>query len=78
MFMDSHCEVNQQWLESLLDTMMSAENGRMAVSPLLDNIDVETREYKTTEATIKGGFDWNLHFHWIARDKILNPFTTFR
>uniref|UniRef100_A0A1I8PZF1 Polypeptide N-acetylgalactosaminyltransferase n=1 Tax=Stomoxys calcitrans TaxID=35570 RepID=A0A1I8PZF1_STOCA len=78
MFMDSHCEVNRQWLESLLHAMLSSANARVAVSPLLDNIDVVTGEYKTTEASIKGGFDWNLHFHWIARDNNLNPFTTFR
>ncbi|XP_061397580.1 putative polypeptide N-acetylgalactosaminyltransferase 13 [Musca vetustissima] len=78
MFMDSHSEVNQQWLESLLHVMLSSAGGKMAVSPMLDNIDAETGEYKTTEASIKGGFDWNLHFHWIARDNILNPFTTFR
>ncbi|XP_075144717.1 putative polypeptide N-acetylgalactosaminyltransferase 13 [Haematobia irritans] len=79
MFMDSHCEVNQQWLESLLHAiMLSSPSGKVAVSPLLDNISVATGEYKTTEASIKGGFDWNLHFHWIPRDNILNPFTTFR
>ncbi|XP_058981458.1 putative polypeptide N-acetylgalactosaminyltransferase 13 isoform X2 [Musca domestica] len=80
MFMDSHCEVNQQWLESLLHVLLSSPGSghKMAVSPMLDNIDAETGEYKTTEASIKGGFDWNLHFHWIARDNILNPFTTFR
>lgn len=80
MFMDSHCEVNRQWLETLLHALLSSGSGgiRTAVSPMLDNIDAETGEYKTTEAAIKGGFDWNLHFHWIARDNILNPFTTFR
>ncbi|XP_073818867.1 putative polypeptide N-acetylgalactosaminyltransferase 13 isoform X2 [Musca autumnalis] len=79
MFMDSHCEVNQQWLESLLHVMLlSSSSDKVAVSPMLDNIDAETGEYKTTEPSIKGGFDWNLHFHWIARDNILNPFTTFR
>lgn len=78
MFMDSHCEVNEQWLETLLATIVEANNDYMAVSPVLDNIDVRTKKYKATSVFIKGGFDWNLHFHWIARDKNLNPLLPFR
>ncbi|XP_065359793.1 putative polypeptide N-acetylgalactosaminyltransferase 13 [Calliphora vicina] len=78
MFMDSHCEVNAQWLETLLAIIVESNNTRMAVSPVLDNIDVVTNEYKATSAFIKGGFDWNLHFHWIARDETLNPIVPFR
>lgn len=78
MFMDSHCEVNRQWLETLLATIVESNNTRMALSPVLDNIDVAANVYKATSAFIKGGFDWNLHFHWIARDKTLNPIVPFR
>ncbi|KAM7359493.1 putative polypeptide N-acetylgalactosaminyltransferase 13 [Cochliomyia hominivorax] len=78
MFMDSHCEVNEQWLETLLATIVESNNPKLAISPVLDNIDVVTKKYKATSVFIKGGFDWNLHFHWIARDKSLNPILPFR
>ncbi|KAI8130591.1 putative polypeptide N-acetylgalactosaminyltransferase 13 [Lucilia cuprina] len=78
MFLDSHCEVNEQWLEALLNTIVVSNNSHMAVSPVLDNIDVATKEYKATSVFIKGGFDWNLHFHWIAREKNVNTILPFR
>ena len=78
MFMDSHCEVNQQWLEPLLSTIVEANNPLMAVSPVLDNIDAQTRQYKATSEFIRGGFDWNLHFHWIPRFKANDPIMPFR
>lgn len=78
MFMDSHCEVNEQWLETLLATVVAANNSRLALSPVLDNIDVETKQYKGTSSFVKGGFDWSLHFHWFPRDKSLDPILPFR
>ncbi|TMW51373.1 hypothetical protein DOY81_003556, partial [Sarcophaga bullata] len=78
MFMDSHCEVNEQWLEPLLSTIVEANNPLMAVSPVLDNIDARTKKYKATSEYIRGGFDWNLHFHWIPRFKVGDPIVPFR
>ncbi|KAH8312116.1 hypothetical protein KR044_009456, partial [Drosophila immigrans] len=65
LFLDSHCEVNDGWLEPLLDRL--ALNSRLAVSPLLDPIDPETLSYLAGNVLLKGGFDWSLHFHWLPR-----------
>ncbi|KAM8706411.1 hypothetical protein ACLKA7_010654 [Drosophila subpalustris] len=65
LFLDSHCEVNDGWLEPLLDRL--ALNSSLAVSPLLDPIDPETLSYLTGNVLLKGGFDWSLHFHWLPR-----------
>lgn len=67
LFLDSHCEVNQQWLEPLLATMQQQNNPYVAVSPLLDQIEAESNVYQATADSIKGGFDWSLHFHWLPR-----------
>ncbi|XP_017845696.1 putative polypeptide N-acetylgalactosaminyltransferase 13 [Drosophila busckii] len=64
-FLDSHCEVNEGWLEPLLDRLI--QNPQMAVSPLLDAIDPASLEYTSGNALLKGGFDWSLHFHWLPR-----------
>ncbi|XP_017865428.1 PREDICTED: putative polypeptide N-acetylgalactosaminyltransferase 13 [Drosophila arizonae] len=65
LFLDSHCEVNDGWLEPLLERL--ALNSRVAVSPVLDPIEPETLSYMTGNALLKGGFDWSLHFHWLPR-----------
>ncbi|KAH8332808.1 hypothetical protein KR074_011080 [Drosophila pseudoananassae] len=65
LFLDSHCEVNEGWLEPLLERL--ALNPRLAVSPILDPIDPETLSYRKGNEMLKGGFDWSLHFHWLKR-----------
>lgn len=62
-FFDSHCEVNIGWLEPLLAQLLN--NYGMAVSPVIDNIDIVNLQYKENPATLRGGFDWNLQFRWI-------------
>ncbi|XP_002070519.4 putative polypeptide N-acetylgalactosaminyltransferase 13 [Drosophila willistoni] len=65
-FLDSHCEVNDGWLEPLLDRL--ALNPTRAVSPLVDPIDPSTFGYQQADnELLKGGFDWSLHFHWVPR-----------
>ncbi|XP_022213602.1 putative polypeptide N-acetylgalactosaminyltransferase 13 isoform X2 [Drosophila obscura] len=66
LFLDSHCEVNEAWLEPLLDRL--ALNATLAVSPLLDPIDPTTLRYSKGNELLKGGFDWSLHFHWLKRE----------
>ncbi|BFF92386.1 putative polypeptide N-acetylgalactosaminyltransferase 13 [Drosophila madeirensis] len=66
LFLDSHCEVNEAWLEPLLDRL--AMNATLAVSPLLDPIDPTTLKYSKGNELLKGGFDWSLHFHWLKRE----------
>ncbi|XP_017083080.1 putative polypeptide N-acetylgalactosaminyltransferase 13 [Drosophila eugracilis] len=65
LFLDSHCEVNEGWLEPLLERL--ALNPHLAVSPLLDPIDPTTLSYRKGSELLKGGFDWSLHFHWLKR-----------
>nr|XP_016925049.1 polypeptide N-acetylgalactosaminyltransferase 35A [Drosophila suzukii] len=60
-FLDSHIEVNQQWLEPLL-RLIKAENGTLAV-PVIDLINADTFEY-TPSPLVRGGFNWGLHFRW--------------
>lgn len=64
LFLDSHCEVNVGWLEPLLERLAI---GAVAVSPVLDSINAESLEYVASSRNLMGGFDWNLHFHWIPR-----------
>ncbi|XP_016950471.3 putative polypeptide N-acetylgalactosaminyltransferase 13 [Drosophila biarmipes] len=65
LFLDSHCEVNEEWLEPLLERLDM--NPHLAVSPLLDPIDPTTLSYRKGNELLKGGFDWSLHFHWLKR-----------
>jgi len=60
-FLDSHCEVNQQWLEPLLQRI--AENRRIIACPIIDLIDPDTFAYSSSPI-VKGGFNWGLHFKW--------------
>ncbi|XP_023159330.1 putative polypeptide N-acetylgalactosaminyltransferase 13 [Ceratitis capitata] len=77
LFLDSHCEVNVGWLEPLLERLAIGEmagaaggvagGAPIAVSPVLDSINAESLEYAASSKNLMGGFDWNLHFHWIPR-----------
>ena len=56
-FMDSHCEVNDGWLEPLLAEIV--RNPRAVALPLVDAIDYDTHEVKKAIAEI-GVFSWSL------------------
>lgn len=60
-FLDSHIEVNRQWLEPLL-RLVKAESETLAV-PVIDLINADTFEY-TPSPLVRGGFNWGLHFRW--------------
>ncbi|CAF1431814.1 unnamed protein product, partial [Adineta steineri] len=63
-FLDSHCECAEGWLEPLLDPI--ARNPKASVVPVIEVIDDSTLQF--TGSPIQniqvGGFDWNLLFTW--------------
>ncbi|XP_072029532.1 polypeptide N-acetylgalactosaminyltransferase 11-like [Amphiura filiformis] len=61
MFLDSHCEVGETWLEPLLDRI--SNNKKTVVCPIIDIINADTFVY-TSSPIVKGGFNWGLHFKW--------------
>ncbi|XP_078589455.1 polypeptide N-acetylgalactosaminyltransferase 6-like [Branchiostoma floridae x Branchiostoma japonicum] len=64
-FLDSHCECMPGWMEPLLERI--AHDRTIVVSPVLDNIDLNTFKYNfyVTEGVPRGGFYWtNMNFCW--------------
>ena len=64
-FLDSHCEVNTDWLSPLLAVI--SRNRQTVVCPLIDMINSETFQYNASPL-VKGGFNWGLHFQWEPLD----------
>ena len=60
-FLDSHCEVNIDWLQPLLTRI--SDNRRNVVTPIIDIINSDTMEIQTSPLVV-GGFTWGLHFRW--------------
>ncbi|ESP00759.1 hypothetical protein LOTGIDRAFT_173115 [Lottia gigantea] len=60
-FLDSHCEVNDGWLEPLLARVQ--ENSKNVVIPIIDMINADTFIYEKSPL-VKGGFNWGMHFRW--------------
>lgn len=60
-FLDSHCEVNRDWLVPLLTRLR--DKPTEAVVPVVDVINQKSLAY-TWVSLNKGGFDWGLSFKW--------------
>ncbi|KAK5982072.1 Polypeptide N-acetylgalactosaminyltransferase [Trichostrongylus colubriformis] len=60
-FLDSHCEVNEEWLEPLLERIK--EKPERVVCPIIDIIDLDTMKY-VESPVCKGGVNWGLTFKW--------------
>jgi len=65
MFLDSHCEVNDGWLEPLLARIK--ENRKVALVPIIEVIDdKDLRYYAGGEDFFQvGSFTWSGHFTWV-------------
>lgn len=65
LYLDSHCECNQGWLEPLLARIK--ENPKAFVVPIIDVIDDKTLEYYHGNGNYfqVGGFTWGGHFTWV-------------
>uniref|UniRef100_H2ZBM1 Polypeptide N-acetylgalactosaminyltransferase n=1 Tax=Ciona savignyi TaxID=51511 RepID=H2ZBM1_CIOSA len=61
-FLDSHCEVNNGWVEPLL-AEIDRSNRTAVVSPVVETINPDTFEYEESQL-MRGGFNWGLHFAW--------------
>ncbi|XP_078088142.1 polypeptide N-acetylgalactosaminyltransferase 11 [Mustelus asterias] len=60
-FLDSHCEVNEMWLQPLLAPIK--QDRTAVVCPVIDIINADTLIYSSSPI-VRGGFNWGLHFKW--------------
>lgn len=61
LFLDSHCEVGEKWLEPMLSTIKKKPH--TVVCPIIDIIDSDTFKYVNAPHCY-GGFNWGLFFKW--------------
>ncbi|GLH02695.1 hypothetical protein R5R35_003764 [Gryllus longicercus] len=65
-FLDSHCEVVEDWLRPLLQRIK--EKRTAVLVPIIDVIDDQTFEYSYSKSAPEffqiGGFTWSGHFTW--------------
>ncbi|KAM9838637.1 polypeptide N-acetylgalactosaminyltransferase 15-like [Aulostomus maculatus] len=67
-FMDSHCECQDGWLESLLERV--AQDRTRVVSPIMDVIHWQTFQYNATQWPVRGVFNWRLDFSWESNPEV--------
>ncbi|XP_058822924.1 polypeptide N-acetylgalactosaminyltransferase 35A-like [Topomyia yanbarensis] len=60
-FLDSHIEVNVDWIEPLLQRIKV--NATILAMPVIDIVNSDTFAY-TSSPLVRGGFNWGLHFKW--------------
>lgn len=64
-FLDSHCEATDHWLEPLVELIR--KDRKTVVCPIIDVIDDKSMQYMGTSADFYqiGGFNWKGEFIWI-------------
>lgn len=60
-FLDSHIEVNEEWIQPLLHQIK--HNKTSVAVPIIDIINADTFVY-TSSPLVRGGFNWGLHYRW--------------
>ncbi|XP_018320488.1 polypeptide N-acetylgalactosaminyltransferase 35A isoform X2 [Agrilus planipennis] len=60
-FLDSHVEVNLDWIQPLLTRIKEDET--VVVTPIIDIINADNFKYSASPL-VRGGFNWGLHFKW--------------
>ena len=63
-FLDSHCEVTQGWLEPLLERIKEKKSA--VVCPVIDIINDDSFAYVKSFSLHWGAFNWELHFRWFT------------
>jgi polypeptide N-acetylgalactosaminyltransferase len=71
-FLDSHIEVNTNWLPPLLDPIK--KNRRTATTPCIGGINAKNFDYQGSSENINGGFNWNLRFQYFFYTENEKPF----
>lgn len=61
-FLDSHCEASQGWLEPILARIQ--EHPNTAICPMIDVISDRTLQYSSGHGRNFGTFHWTLDFTW--------------
>nr|XP_006811174.1 PREDICTED: polypeptide N-acetylgalactosaminyltransferase 13-like [Saccoglossus kowalevskii] len=60
-FLDSHCEVNYNWLEPLIERIY--RDSSTIACPVIDIIDPDSFAYSASPL-VRGGVNWGLQFKW--------------
>ncbi|XP_041365394.1 polypeptide N-acetylgalactosaminyltransferase 5-like [Gigantopelta aegis] len=71
-FLDSHCEVAQMWLEPLLERIRADD--RILAVPATDYINSSSFQYTVIpgDQAMRGGMDLDLYFNWIPQSQTDN------